>query len=395
MSKNNKKNTKTKKQMNPRTKENLLLGFRSILSNDACYDLGHTRPWYAAVIVFILSTIIALIPTFTTYMTVSGGTMLTTNSYGYEVGLAHFQNDSDDDSYAISSYLSTLDSDGTLSMTREKWVEFTTAYNANLNASRPEESQLDDWHWYRHINSNTGNVDFQVFYCEFSGSELSSYASSIIAIAGASASTSSWTMPTYEAIAGLNPTDSPIYAVNTLILGEDGFRIFKYNSAGSLSAGGYGVNFKYPANEDLPFYEMSIPQAEDYATDMDYAEAYYRYVNGVTHVWSEYFDLAYRDYKNMTAWVQTGIMAAVFVGFPAFMGLLVFLMTRGKNNPFRIINAWHSQKIVYWACFTPAILQLILGFAFGVSSIMAYAYIFLVGMRIMWMSMRTLSPNRQ
>jgi hypothetical protein len=71
------------------------------------------------------------------------------------------------------------------------------------------------------------------------------------------------------------------------------------------------------------------------------------------------------------------------------LGLTVFLMTRGKTNPFRIYTFWECQKIAYWAAFSPSVLALI-GFAFP-----AYAplvYIFLYGMRVMWMSMRSLRP---
>jgi maltodextrin utilization protein YvdJ len=66
-------------------------------------------------------------------------------------------------------------------------------------------------------------------------------------------------------------------------------------------------------------------------------------------------------------------------------------MTRGKSNPFRVYTFWECQKIAYWASLAPAILAMILSF-----SLPAYAmiyYIFFYGMRIMWMSMRSLRPQ--
>ena len=101
---------------------------------------------------------------------------------------------------------------------------------------------------------------------------------------------------------------------------------------------------------------------------------------------------AYNSTKITNAWMNTGIFSAVFVGLALVLGLMVFLMTRGKNNPFRIYTFWESQKIAYWASFSPAVLSL-LAFIPALSNYAILMYIFFYGMRVMWMSMRSLRPQ--
>ncbi|MDD7715503.1 MAG: hypothetical protein PUJ84_06330, partial [Mollicutes bacterium] len=94
--------------------------------------------------------------------------------------------------------------------------------------------------------------------------------------------------------------------------------------------------------------------------------------------------------KNTQSWTYCGIMAAVYVGLEFLFGLVIFLMTRGKRNPFRIYTFWETQKMAYWASVSPAILSLIVGFLLPQFAMMGF--IFLFGLRIMWMSMRSLRP---
>jgi hypothetical protein len=48
----------------------------------------------------------------------------------------------------------------------------------------------------------------------------------------------------------------------------------------------------------------------------------------------------------------------------------------------------------YWAALAPALLALIIGFSWN-NSYALFFFLFLYGLRIMWMSMHSLSPNYQ
>ena len=73
------------------------------------------------------------------------------------------------------------------------------------------------------------------------------------------------------------------------------------------------------------------------------------------------------------------------------MGLMVFLLTRGKTNPFRIYTFWDCQKIAYWAVPAPSVISLALGFFMSNFALVSFALV--VGLRVMWLSMRTLRPE--
>jgi hypothetical protein len=106
--------------------------------------------------------------------------------------------------------------------------------------------------------------------------------------------------------------------------------------------------------------------------------------------WKEIFADGYESSKIKSAWISTGIYFGVYAGLTLILGLTVFLMTRGKTNPFRIYTFWECQKIAYWAGLSPALLAL---FGFLAPSYAPLIFIFLYGMRVMWMSMKSLRPT--
>ena len=109
----------------------------------------------------------------------------------------------------------------------------------------------------------------------------------------------------------------------------------------------------------------------------------------------KFFDQCYINIRNSNTWRSTGIILGVDAGVILLMGVMVFILTRGKNNPFRIYSFWDGQKIAYYACLTPGILAL---FGFLMSNMAMMLFILAAGVRVMWLSMRTLryqAPNKQ
>ena len=85
------------------------------------------------------------------------------------------------------------------------------------------------------------------------------------------------------------------------------------------------------------------------------------------------------------------LFLGIYVGLVFVMGLLVFVLTRGKNNMFNYLTFIDTQKIVWWACLTPAILAMILGFI--LTNFAQMMFIVLLGLRVMWISMKQLRPQ--
>ncbi|MCR4880242.1 MAG: hypothetical protein K5906_04740, partial [Bacilli bacterium] len=76
-----------------------------------------------------------------------------------------------------------------------------------------------------------------------------------------------------------------------------------------------------------------------------------------------------------------------------FLGLLMFLLTRGKRNFNNYLKWYQCMCISAWAAFTPGLLGLIFGFLMPAYAIMFF--ILFMGVRVMWLSMKQLSPTYQ
>lgn len=85
------------------------------------------------------------------------------------------------------------------------------------------------------------------------------------------------------------------------------------------------------------------------------------------------------------------IMAIVNIAITAILGFMIWILTRGKQNAYRLFTVWECFKIAFWATLTPALLTCGFGFLFkGFAKTM---FPLLVGIRIMWLSMKSLRPD--
>ena len=108
--------------------------------------------------------------------------------------------------------------------------------------------------------------------------------------------------------------------------------------------------------------------------------------------YSPFVDKLYINNRNRLIWVQFGIAIGLNAGITLLMGLLIFLLTRGKNNPLKSTIKWyHGFGISTWLSMTPALLSLVLGFFLSNFAMMIYILTF--GIRCMWLSMKNLRPQ--
>jgi len=114
----------------------------------------------------------------------------------------------------------------------------------------------------------------------------------------------------------------------------------------------------------------------------------------VESTWSNWKSLL-RKFYNQTRLKTVGRWALVFsiinVSITVVMGFLVWILTRGKNNPYRLFTIWESFKISFWAGLCPGLLTCGLGFL--ISSIARTMFPLLLGVRVMWLSMKSLRPD--
>ena len=72
------------------------------------------------------------------------------------------------------------------------------------------------------------------------------------------------------------------------------------------------------------------------------------------------------------------------------MGFLMWLLTRGKNNPNNYFTPWLTQKVEARLALAPGILTMILGFF--LPQYVPIGFIVTLGLRVMWISMKELRP---
>ena len=138
------KQIKKKKKGNPERRAKILTGLSTLIKNNSVIEVGRNWKWYFPVVMAILSIIIALVPIFSQNMAVKAGNSFFATSYGYEVGLVHFEQELED-----------------------KDVSLVIAENKLTNPSNTWSDKIKtdaDEPWYQYKTTGTNEVIFEVFY---------------------------------------------------------------------------------------------------------------------------------------------------------------------------------------------------------------------------------------
>ena len=336
--------------MSASTKENLKLGASAIISNAAVVELGQKKPWYGAIITALLSVVLAALPILTTSLKTKGGDILNGTTYGYETGLVHFQQDLNASEKKVEWKVENS------SLTVNRWDEFLTT---------DQSGSIDTEPWYHHVSNVTKKVDFAVFVAFnnktktlLEGKDFSDYVAKVYN--GINPTTGAKIGTTLNVNVGTpssesTETTSEKNHVNTIIFGKNTFRVMKAKANGEWAEATSVGSLRDYSGGELPLNSL----VKNVSAEPDAVETY---IADTKKAWSNYLDKAAEKQIIGSAWTMTGLMAAIFVFFVFFMGLLIFIMTRGKNNPYRIYTFWMTQKMSYWGAFTPALLGMIIGF---------------------------------
>ncbi len=369
-------------------KENSLFFLKSLISNDTCVE-ARKKPWYAAVIIALFSILIAMIVVVYSAFTTTGATFLNTPLYNLDNSLVDF------DQTLVTKNLSLTVSDKLMSITggSASW-EAAFPTTTTLKQSNPNNA-------YVHEFTQTVIIDPRTTSSAATSSS-SSVSSSVptepyktdkvvvdLAVywAGSTAIDDYYSTFVWKR-AGDFPTSTS--KTNIIVLNETGFAAYKLPTSNTVQAS--KIQGKWDSswvNDPTRVFDL-----KSLATTSSHGVAYTGSTaadlsNNTIAAWKEIFADGYETTKVKSAWISTGIYFGVYAGLTLILGLTVFLMTRGKTNPFRIYTFWECQKIAYWAGLSPALLGL---FGFLAPSYAPLIFIFLYGMRVMWMSMKSLRP---
>lgn len=342
---------------------------KTLFSNDACVS-GREHKWYGPVIVVIVAALIATIPTMVGYFTTKASDFFTSGySYDYENALVAFQKETSDVSMKIENGSLTLDETawkGKCVNPNGKDVSYW-GYYYKVPVSITEEKPKDE-------NSSSSSSQaagiitakdqwrcgLAVYYCgdespyKFASNKFSNVIND----------------PNAEL--GQAPES---YSTNTIVIGKDAIYLAK------------GVKGSQVVKNVQVKYDSKNFEGKDLHTILTPAEN-----QTVIDAWCNFLENGYASTRVTLAWEYSGIMLAISVGIIFLMGLLIFIMTRGKNNPFRIYTFWQCQKIGYYASLCPALLGL-LAFIPSFAGMTMFLFPMMYILRITWMSMRSLRPQ--
>ena len=355
-----KKVKKVKKGMSPQARRNVANGFKSIISNQACIDSAKESPWWIAIIFLAISIFLPVIPIWSNASKAYGSSFLQT-TYNSDRGVFKtfeaFK--AEDTKFEISGSLMTFyEPSGDVT---KPWKEITD-----------ERTKMDYMEVKDPDNVTCTVINFITVIVP--DNQVAAKVQELANTQYLQYSTTPWE----ESFAELGK--SP-YIPSFLVLGRStlGMATYKYQSNARVGASSGGLTYTKAYDGDLiarVLGDTSVPDKIE--------QSFVRFKG--------FMDQTYLEVKDITVRNTVLLYLGVYLGLALILGLMIFLLTRGKNNPFRYLNFFVTQRIAWWALFTPALLGMIFGFILSGNIIGQMAFIVLASLRIMWLSMRQLRP---
>jgi len=349
-----KKNSKIK--MSKETKETLKNVFGSFINNARAVEGARHTPWWVAIIFFIVSLVLAVLPTFVSTLNASGASFLSSYSKDLDVQISYFVQDA----YNKNARLIT-DEKGILTV-NQNWID---EYG---------QETTDSLQYFK-LNQVSGQYDFLVYYTTLDNVQTNKFLTEDLVNRKFKLNS---TVPMDEG-------DTEYYTPSFFVMNQTSYCLYLFNPNTSVAFGNISGDYVNFTGKEL--IEEFSKGCEHLDTDIT------RYTSDVKKVYENFktfINLGYLTAKNQLIIYRNLLSLGIYAGIALFMGLMIFLLTRGKNNVLRIYTYWDSTKIAFWSMLSPSILALILGFI-----IPAYAIMFFIlfyGVRMMWLSMKQLRP---
>lgn len=308
-------------------KQNIKLFFTTLISNNACIDAGRKKPWYAAIILFFISIVLSVVPSSVLELRKHGDKNFDSTTFLTNEAVTLFAKDLQKPEY------------------EGKMVVVKEDKESNLVSSEFEECYYFDL-------ANGQKAGYAFAYC------------------------------------GNNQVTTKVSQfeeanVSFFIFTRDSLYISVMDPA-NLSQAKRVLNLTC-INAYKKVGENEIKQS--YVVGENLTES----IDSTWANWKTLIRKFYNQTRLKAAGMQLGIMSAINVGIVLIMGFMVWVLTRGKNNPYRMFNVWESYKIVFWAGLTPALLTCGLGFL--IKTFASTLFPLLLGVRVMWLSMKSLRPD--
>ena len=300
---------------------------RTLWNNDACVDAAYKTKPYVSIILFIAALLISVIPLVVHTLNTQGGSFLTsTYTYNVDEGVYSFLNDANENNYDIE------------------------INNGQASLVGKEALVSENYLIYEHKGDI---VDFQVYWIQ----DSSNY------------------QDLYTKISNLNPNENTARDCSFAIFSDNmfGFYFYKTGTTGLSSTAVCDYE-----NTDVTSLKSLLYTLED---------THLQNVKKTASNLQTFVNDGYSNARKQLVIAQLLLSLGINAGITLLMGLVFWLLTRGKSNPNRDLKFFKSFGITFWTTLTPALLSLILGFMMTGYEIMFYLTTF--GFRIMWLSSKS------
>lgn len=346
--------------MRDRTKEIIKDGFGSLISNASAMRGAKAGPLWLTIVFFVLALLLPVIPLFVAQANTNGSSFLNTYSYGLEKYVTTMAIELKDDGYEFG-----IGADHLLSISKgEEKVNF-----AEYGSEKP---------FAGYDNEVTHQYDFMIY---LSNAQTEKQKNSVV---------KDITLKNYKIGTMDLSEEGDIYHPSYIIFFEDGVYVSIYasNTTKAISSSFLGDFKTIKENNACLATLLSVKDKDGNVIAQNIIDN--DYVNGVYKNFKTFLNKSYETLKIRNMWGTSGIYLAIFFGLNVLMGFLMWLLTRGKNNPNNYFTPWLTMKIQARLGLSPAIITLIAGFF--LTQYTPVIYIVTVGLRVMWMSMKELRP---
>ncbi len=359
--------------MKDKTKKLIKNLFGSLAINDSAIEGAKTAPWWIAVILFVVGTFLPIIPIMVTNSKAYGASYLSSNVYGYEQRLAAGVLDLQEKGYTYKVENKQL-------VERIGDAVQETTWEENAEGVSKDETPV---YTYYVVRDGVTEIGFEIYY---SDRPVNKTTKSITALKKTIEERSYIQGTTNLYDSATNDKSSATYKVSYVLLYKDGMysKVYVNKSTSAAATSASGMNWNNAKFDELLTNLATVENVEKNL----YNDAY---VNGVFNNFKVVNNNGYKDQKIKSFWLNSGLYYGIYIALGFFMGFMMWVLTRGKNNPNRGLNIFTAFKISWWIDLTPGILAMAIGFMWTQAA--GLAYIVLIGIRTMWLSMRSLNPS--
>ena len=348
--------------MKDRTKEIVKDGFASLVNNAAAMRGAKNGPLWLTIVMFILSVFLPVIPIFVSGITTNGDSFLKSYSYGL-------------DRYATKVALDMQSEGFEFGISKDHLLSITKNGNEinyeDYGIANPAASYIDEV---------TGEYTFRVY---LTNSKLKDAYTAVNEKYYAVTTTEETTYDKNNAAASYRPS----YIILTP---SDLFVVV--NKGSKAVASSYTGDYK-TIKEDNAYLAKLLTVKDKEGNEIAPSMVNTVYTDGVFKNFKKFLCKSYETLRIKNTFGTSGIYLAIFFGLSVVMGFLMWILTRGKNNPNNYFTPWLTMKIQARLGLAPALITLIVGFF--LTSYAAIIYIVTLGLRAMWISMKELRPIAQ